>query len=341
MPELELHPEEVAADAQSIDQIAELVARCPAMRRLVELIRKIAPLDVPVVIHGETGTGKKQVARAIHRLSPRCDGPLVVVDFRAMAPEFVDRELFGQEGGHPGAFERAHRGTILLDGLAELPLDFQPKLVRVLESHELRRLRGSEAIALDMRIIAASDRDLAAEVSRGRFRADLYYRLSVIHLALPPLRRRREDIPALLHAALEEPELAARSGRKILAPDAVAALSAYAWPGNVRELKNVVWQVVASSDAEAIRASHLPPYLRSRSRSQPALSSERLLFKDAKEQLLQQFEREYLIQLLRRCDGNLSHAARESGLHRKSIERLVSRYQLDPRRMKPVAGVRG
>ncbi|XXF78531.1 sigma 54-interacting transcriptional regulator [Myxococcaceae bacterium GXIMD 01537] len=331
------------AEPDADGELCGMVGQGPKMRQVFGLIRKTAPMDVSVILQGETGTGKELVARAIHELSRRGKGPLVVLDCGAIPPELIESELFGHEKGaftgavseRPGAFERAHGGTIFLDELGELRLDLQPKLLRVLENREVRRVGGNDVIAVDCRVIAATNRDLVKEISAGNFREDLYFRLSVITIHLPPLRQRREDIPLILKRALADPEVVARHGRKHLSPEALGLLMAYGWPGNVRELVNVLSHVLTFSEGEEIEPAHLPPRVRGQAREGPLSFNEHLSYKDAKEQLLENFEREYVTSVLARCEGNLSRAARESGLHRKSIERLVKKYQLDAKGMKP------
>ncbi|PTL84618.1 sigma 54-interacting transcriptional regulator [Vitiosangium sp. GDMCC 1.1324] len=335
--------EEVTVEPDREGELCGLVGQSVKMRQVFALIKKIAPMDISVIIGGETGTGKELVARAIHELSGRKKGPMVVLDCGAIPPNLIESELFGHEKGaftgamtaRPGAFERAHGGTIFLDELGELRLDLQPKLLRVLENREVRRVGGNDIIEVDCRVIAATNRDLVKEIAAGNFREDLFFRLSVINLQLPPLRERREDIPLILKRALADPELLAQHGRKNISPEALALLMAYAWPGNVRELMNVLSHVLAFSDGEAVMPEHLPPRVRGQEREGPLSFNEHLTFKDAKEQLLENFEREYVTSVLTRCEGNLSRAARESGLHRKSIERLVKKYQLDAKGMKP------
>jgi DNA-binding NtrC family response regulator len=335
--------EEVTLEPDRDGELCGLVGQSVKMRQIFALIKKIAPMDVSVIIGGETGTGKELVARAIHELSGRKKGPLVVLDCGAIPPNLIESELFGHEKGsftgamtsRPGAFERAHGGTIFLDELGELRFDLQPKLLRVLENREVRRVGGNDTLEVDCRVIAATNRDLPKEIAAGNFREDLFFRLSVINLHLPPLRERREDIPLILKRALADPELVARHGRKRISPEALALLMAYAWPGNVRELMNVLSHVLAFSEGEEVLPEHLPPRVRGQVREGPLPFNEHLTFKDAKEQLLENFEREYVTSVLTRCEGNLSRAARESGLHRKSIERLVKKYQLDAKGMKP------
>ncbi|REG27927.1 DNA-binding NtrC family response regulator [Archangium gephyra] len=335
--------EEVTVEPDREGELCGLVGQSVKMRQVFALIKKIAPMDVSVIIGGETGTGKELVARAIHELSGRKKGPMVVLDCGAIPPNLIESELFGHEKGsftgamaaRPGAFERAHGGTIFLDELGELRLDLQPKLLRVLENREVRRVGGNDTLEVDCRVIAATNRDLPKEIAAGNFREDLFFRLSVINLQLPPLRERREDIPLILKRGLADPEVMARHGRKRISPEALSLLMAYAWPGNVRELMNVLSHVLAFSDGEEVLPEHLPPRVRGQQREGPLPFNEHLTFKDAKEQLLENFEREYVTSVLTRCEGNLSRAARESGLHRKSIERLVKKYQLDAKGMKP------
>src|SRR4051812_37103180 len=209
---LEFKPidEEVTIEPDSDGQLEGMVGQSPKMRQIFGLIKKIAPMDVSVVIQGETGTGKELVARAIHELSPRKKGPLVVLDCGAIPPNLIESELFGHEKGsftgaisaRPGAFERANGGTIFLDELGELRFDLQPKLLRVLENREVRRVGGNEVQEIDVRVIAATNRDLVKEIQTGNFREDLYFRLSVINIQLPPLRQRREDIPHIIRKEL-------------------------------------------------------------------------------------------------------------------------------------------
>ncbi len=333
--------EEVTVEPDREGQLCGMVGHSVKMRQTFGLIRKIAPMGVSVIIQGETGTGKELVARAIHELSGR-KGPLVVLDCGAIPPNLIESELFGHEKGsftgataaRPGAFERAQGGTIFLDELGELRSDLQPKLLRVLENREVRRVGGNDTIAVDVRVVAATNRDLPKEIQSGNFREDLYFRLSVITIQLPALRQRREDIPHIVRRALEDPEVVARHGRKRLTPQASAMLMAYQWPGNIRELMNVVSHVLTFSEGEDIDITHLPARVQGQQKDQPLPFNEHLSFKDAKEQLLESFEREYLTQVLKRCDGNISRAARDSGLHRKSIERLVKKYALDARAMR-------
>jgi DNA-binding NtrC family response regulator len=343
------------AHAPSIDDqpLGGMIGASEPMQQLFRIIRRIAPLDLSVLVQGETGTGKELAARAIHDLSPRRHAPFLVVDCGGIAPNLIESELFGHEKGaftgasssRPGAFERAQGGTILLDELGELTLDLQPKLLRVLESREVWRIGGNEVIPLDVRLIAATNRDLTGAIASGAFREDLYYRLAVINLSIPPLRRRREDIPELVDHLLAHEQQGPRTGPKRLTDDALRALGNYAWPGNVRELRNVVSQLLAFSDQPLIDVDQIPTSLKESTGAKPDLHLEgqfQLLgpgddfpsFKEAKERLLATFERGYIEATVRRAGGNISRAARTSGLHRKSIERLIKKHGLNPREAK-------
>jgi DNA-binding NtrC family response regulator len=317
---------------------AGMVGRSPRMREVFGLLKKVAPMDVSVIVTGETGTGKELVARALHDESPRRKGPFVVLDCGSIPENLIESELFGHEkgaftgaiGGRVGAFERADGGTIFLDEIGELRLDMQPRLLRVLENREVRRVGGSQVASVDVRIVAATNRDLAKEVEEGAFREDLYFRLGVIHVQLPPLRARPEDVPWLIEHALSRPDVVSRHGQKRVTPAAMALLQSYSWPGNVRELVNVVSHLLTFADGPEVDVAHLPGRLRDEGGKHPA----QVAFHEAKERVLAKFEREYLVALLERCRGNLSEAARESGLHRKSIERLAKKHRLDARTLR-------
>ena len=334
--------DEIKLDPAGEEPLGEMVGASAKMRQIFGLLRRVAPMDVSVIITGETGTGKELAARAIHENSPRKRGPFVVLDCGAIPENLIESELFGHEKGsftgadraREGAFERAQGGTIFLDELGELRLDLQPKLLRVLEQREVRRVGGNDVIDIDVRVIAATHRDLQKEVQQGRFREDLFFRLAVINLHLPPLRQRSEDLGLIIEKVLTSPETVKRHGHKRLAPQTLAALTRYAWPGNVRELMNVISHLLTFAESDTIDVGALPARLVTEVRDGPLAFDERLSFKDAKDQLLEAFEREYLTTVLKRCGGNITRAARESGLHRKSIERLCKKYELDARELK-------
>ncbi len=298
-----------------------------AMRRVFAVLERIADKHVTVLVRGETGTGKDLVARAIHDASPRRELPFVIVDCGALAPEQIELELFGSdEGGEVrrGAYELADGGTVFLYEVAELPADLQPKLLRVLESGRFRRVGGSEERSADVRVIAASNRDLRDDVAAGSFREDLYFRLAVVSVELPALRERRDDIPALIEAFSRRlpPGMWRPPG-----PEAMARLLGYEWPGNVRELRNVVE-----------RSAYLSPDgvidLMASDRRQPgeprSVSFDpTLTFREQKERAVERFEEAYLHWLLERAGGNISRGAREADMDRKYLHKLLRRYGID------------
>jgi DNA-binding NtrC family response regulator len=369
--------EEVEIVPSRADHCAGLIGGNPRMREIYSIIEKIAPTATTVVIDGETGTGKEVVAQAIHSLSPRARNDLVVFDCGAVPPNLIESELFGHEKGsftgavmtRQGLFEQADGGTLFLDELGELPLDLQPKLLRALEQREVRRVGSAKASKVDVRIIAATNRNLEDEVRAGRFRQDLFYRLSVVRLHLPALRDRVDDIPLLIQHFLENGAFNRKPNApsvRTVARDAMAALQIYPWPGNVRELVNVVERAVSFCDSDSIELHDLPDYVRSarppptREPSQPGrrtstlplgtatvgaglaastntpaptppdeLFAEGVTFKDAKERWVASFERDYILRLLRRNNGNISHAARAADIDRKYFRKLMKKYDVE------------
>jgi DNA-binding NtrC family response regulator len=326
-----------------------------AMRELFAQLERLAASDVPVVLHGESGTGKELVAEELHRLGPRAKEPFVVFDCASVPPGLVESELFGHVkgsftgaiGDRAGAIEEADGGTLLLDEIGELRGELQPHLLRALERHQVRRVGSNQWRTVNVRILAATHRDLRAEVARGTFREDLYYRLMVVKLRIPSLRERPDDIPLLVQHFVDE--AAARRG---LDPDALMgafsvetmkALKAHPWPGNVRELRNFVERTIALADL----APAAPPDMHPREEGESAedasapssgsggeLPSAELLmpFKDARGRAVERFERTYLRDLMRRAGGVISKAARDAGMDRTQLQRLLTRYDLRPKR---------
>jgi DNA-binding NtrC family response regulator len=312
------------------DQFHGLVGSSAPMRALTARLAASAQSESTILIEGETGTGKERVADAIHSASRRAQGPFVVVDCGSLTVALTESELFGHERGaftgadqrRAGAFERARGGTVFLDEIGELPLALQPKLLRLLESRKVRRLGGQAEIPLDLRVVAATHQDLAVEVSRGRFREDLYYRLAVIKVRVPSLRERRDDIPQL--ASLFIRQLGADPGA-YLTPTALAALVEHDWPGNVRELHNEIERAVTllrpikpNRPTPADPATILP--LSGVDLSRPLGENKRRLMED--------IERLYLPAVIARCGGNLTEVARQSGMDRVSIYRIMHRLGL-------------
>jgi DNA-binding NtrC family response regulator len=334
------------------ERYGDIIGRDRSMREIYTILEKISPTDATVVIEGETGTGKEVVARTVHQQSRRRDGPFIVFDCGAVPENLIESELFGHEKGsftgaigtRQGVFELAHGGTVFLDELGELQLDLQPKLLRVLEQREVKRIGGVKPIKVDVRIVAATNRDLEEEVRAGRFREDLFYRLSVVRVRLPALRERMDDVEILARHFLAQGSFNRdRLGtRKVhgFTADALERLRQYPWPGNVRELHNVVERAVSFAEGDLIEPQDLPDHIAhprgpelfsgetNPSIQLPEARSELLggTFKDAKEQWVSSFEADYIAGLLRKNRGNISHAAREADIDRKYFRKLMKKY---------------
>jgi DNA-binding NtrC family response regulator len=303
----------------------KVVAESSSMRSVLELLEPLARAEVTVTLIGETGTGKDVLARTIHQQSPRKNGPFVVFDCGAVAPNLAESELLGHErgaftgavGAHVGAFERAHGGTLFLDEIGELPLELQTRLLRLLGNSSVRRVGGTQDRAFDVRIVAATNRDLQMEVQAGRFRRDLYFRLAAAVVQVPPLRKRSEDIPALASRLLED----LGHGEVRIAPDALGALMSRQWHGNVRELKNTLACAIAFLDGSLLEARHL---------AVPAPSEPE---QAAVEQLplgglrLAAIERAAIEQTLRQTAGNKARAAELLGIAPSTLYEKLKKYQ--------------
>jgi DNA-binding NtrC family response regulator len=308
-----------------------LIGSGVAMQKVFETIQKVAETDLSVLIRGESGTGKELVAQALHNRSSRKNRPFITVNCAAISRELVESELFGHEKGsftgadsrRLGRFEAADGGTIFLDEIGDMPLETQAKVLRVLQEKKLERVGSTESIDVDVRVISATHRDLEQEVASDEFREDLYYRLKVVEIELPPLRDRSEDIPALAHRFLDQ--VAERLGRepKPLGPEALATLTRHAWPGNVRELRNVLEQAAVLSAGEQIEVGdlHLD------GRSAPAGAGDALpdgiSFGDAKRHTIESFERDFLLRALRENEGNVSRTAQSIGMVRQSLQQKI------------------
>jgi DNA-binding NtrC family response regulator len=307
-----------------------LVGASVDMRRIYTILERVAPTQGTVLIQGETGTGKELVARAIHEASPRAAEPFVTVDCGALAESLIESELFGHvrgsfTGAHsdrPGLFEQAHRGTLFLDEIGELPLSLQPRLLRVLESREVRRVGANRSTAVDVRVLAATHQPLERSVNEGRFREDLYYRLAVVELRVPPLRARPEDIP---HLAMVFYERFSDGGT--MPEDWGPILAQKSWPGNVRELRNFVerslalgWTPGTPSGPASARGS-VPPAGGSLARNPLDLP-----LKEARAEWGERFELEYLMSLMRRTAGNVTRASELAGVNRRTLQRMLASY---------------
>jgi two-component system, NtrC family, response regulator GlrR len=310
------------------EMFGPLVGVSPQMRELFSQLERIAPSDATVLIEGETGTGKEGVAESIHDASPRARERFVVVDCGAIPANLLESELFGHEQGaftgatdrRIGAFEEASKGTIFLDEIGELPQDLQPKLLRALESREIRRVGSTKTIKCDLRIIAATNRDLRTEVNKGTFRADLYYRLAVVKLELPPLRERKGDFPVLVDHLLRRIGAPPDVITNLTAPQFLAELAGAPWPGNVRELRNHLEQCVVFGERRS------PGVLATPHPSTTVDAS--LAYEVARRQAIDAFERAYVTALLARTSDNVAQAARDAGVNRAYLHRLLRRHGL-------------
>ena len=326
------------SQAKGLEDTGRLVGNSTLMLEVMQLIKRVAPTESNVLVYGESGTGKELVARLIHEASGRADRPFIPLDCGALHDSLLESELFGHEkgaftGAHaakPGLFEAANGGTIFLDEVSGMTGNLQARLLRVLQERHVRRVGGLRLTPVDVRVIAASNQDLEELCKRGTFRQDLYYRLNVIPIPLPPLRSREGDILLLANEFLTQFAQRGRPDGDLVAtidPSAADILMRYSWPGNVRELQNVMERAAVLVDGVTVTSRHLPERLVSSTEKeggQPEAAS----FKQAKQQAVETFEREFLIELLRRNDGHMSRAAREAGVDRKTIERMVKRHGL-------------
>ncbi len=329
-------------------KLDDFASSSPSMQRFLRLARRVVKGDSALLILGETGVGKERLARSIHSESSRASGPFITVNCGALPESLLESELFGHEEGaftgavraRRGYFELAHRGTIFLDEIGEMPLHLQVKLLRVLEDRSIRRVGSERPIEVDVRIMAATNRDLKIEMEHHRFRADLYYRLAVVTLTVPPLRERREDIPELARGFLDR--IRRQLGRPVTSfhPDAMEALLRHDWPGNVRELINAIERAVLLAAGNEIRSSDF------RSGESWAASAEgapsapprpqQARFEDyfgrplaeAREELASAFEKDYLERVLTRSGGRVGEAARLSGVNERTIYALMRRHGL-------------
>ncbi|KAB2906578.1 MAG: FHA domain-containing protein [Kofleriaceae bacterium] len=323
--------------------LAGLVGQSPPMRHLFEMIERFARSDATVLVRGETGVGKELIARAIHAASARRSGPFIVVDCGAIAAGLVESALFGHEKGAftgalkaaQGAFRAAHGGTIFLDELGELPLDLQPKLLRVLQEREVQPVGGEQTIPVDVRVVCGTNRDLAQEVAAGRFREDLLYRLQVVELTVPPLRARKGDIAALADHFLARIAERTKKPPKRLATDAISLCLEHDWPGNVRELEHAIEAAAVYAEGDEILARDLPMAGKVfRKKAEQALDSATSITADGApraglRETLGDIERDRLAETLVACGNNRSRAAKALGMSRGALLRRLKRYGLE------------
>ncbi|WP_348652744.1 sigma-54 dependent transcriptional regulator [Polyangium sp. 6x1] len=316
-----------AAEAREFE---EMVGASAAMKRATDMLERVAHLDTSVLITGESGTGKELAARALHRRSARRGGPFVAINCAAMPEALLESELFGHVRGaftdaraaRTGLFQKAHGGTLFLDEIGDMPLGLQPKLLRVLQERAVRPIGGDDEVAVDVRIVSATNRDLEAAVEERRFREDLYYRIHVVQVEMPPLRSRGTDILLLAQRFVEK--FAAATGRRVtcLSPAAADKLMSYTWPGNVRELSNCIERAVALATFEQIGAEDLPEKIRAHEAKHVVVATD-----DPAELLpLKEVERRYILRVLEAVRGNKTRAAEILKLDRATLYRKLARY---------------
>jgi two-component system nitrogen regulation response regulator NtrX len=319
---------------QTIESRYEIVGRSYAIKALLDKIEKVAPAPARVLITGENGTGKELVARATHRLSPRVEGPFVEVNCAAIPSELIESELFGHMKGsftgaiqdRAGKFELANRGTLFLDEVGDMSLAAQAKVLRVLEDGVVTRIGGSKPVSVDVRVIAATNKDLEHEIAEGRFREDLYYRLNVVPVSVPPLRDRREDIPQLVAHFADRLTRAEGVPPRGIGDDAVQRLTEYDWPGNVRELRNTVERLFILASGPRISAADVERLVGKRAAEQTSLGSlvECRTFEEFKDAA----ERAFLLAKLREANWNVSETARLLDMPRSNLYKKIERYGL-------------
>jgi len=334
---------EVEIDLSHDERYFDLIGKSVRMREIFAVLSKVAPSDLTVLVRGQTGTGKELVARALHSGSRRKEQPLVVQDCSAIPENLIESTLFGHERGaftgatdrRKGSFEQAEGGTIFLDEIGELSLALQPKLLRVLENREVKRVGGEKTIPVNVRVVAATNRDLRAMVNEGTFREDLYFRLSVVTVELPSLAERSEDVPLLAETFLEEfskRRFPGEDGRLTISKGAMARLESYPWPGNVRELRNTLERAAFLADQSELTVKDLMP---SSQKTPPAalpggtaeqFVDDEMPFKEAKQKVLDAFEPAYLKALLDKYGDNITKSAQAAGLTRYHLRELAKRY---------------
>ena len=314
-----------------------IIGTNPKMKEIFDLIAKVAPTPTTVLIRGESGTGKELVARAIHRHSDVKNQPLVTLNCTALSPSLLESELFGYKRGaftgayadRKGLFEKAHGGTMFLDEIGDMSLETQAKLLRTLQTGEIRAVGDMQTRTVSVRIIAATNRDLEKAIRESAFREDLYFRINTFTINLPPLRERIEDIPFLAEYFLQRARAKVNKRVESISPEALALLRSYSWPGNLRELENIIERAVVLSSSQVIEAEHLPLHVQDTSATKPKLG-----FKPGKSEAVDRFERQALAEYLLQADGNISAAARLANIPRRTFHRLMAKHHLSAQSMK-------
>ncbi len=332
--------ERLKRQTRGVYHFQTMISKSPRVRRVFDLIEQVGPTGSTVLVQGETGTGKELVAQAIHSADTRRSGPFIALNCAVLNDSLLESELFGHERGaftgaekrNIGRFEQAHGGTLLLDEVGDIPPLLQAKLLRVLQSGTFERLGGAETIKVDVRIVAATHRGLDEEVKMGRFRADLFYRLNVVKIELPPLRERTEDIPLLATHFLEKHRPAGGGSTTEISSEAMRSLVRYSWPGNIRELENAIKSGLTLAEGGVLGINDLPESVVPRSTSGPrtgALLDVNRPLPDLTDELISQVERDYFSKLLAMYKGNVARCARHSGLSRRSVTQKLSKLGLE------------
>ena len=319
---------------QKVSHEYELTGNSEVIMELKETISLVAPTNAWILIMGENGTGKELVARSIHKQSKRVNKPFVEVNCAAIPEELIESELFGHEKGaftgatekKRGKFDLAHEGTIFLDEVADMSMKAQAKVLRILQEKKYERVGGTKLIATDVRVLAATNKDLEKEMEEGRFRQDLFYRLNVIPLRVPPLRDRTEDIPLLVKRFLKDFSQKEGEPEKTISAEALAALMRHGWPGNVRELKNIVERLIIMKVGNVIELDDVPPFMKREPAPEPVPVEEAL---DSLREAKNAFEKQYIAGKLKEYDGNISRTAEAIGLERSNLHRKIKAYGLD------------
>lgn len=317
----------------------KIVGVSQAMKRVYEMISRVVDTDVTILLNGESGVGKEVVANAIHFNGQRRNRAFVKINCAAIPDTLLESELFGHEKGaftgatktHKGKFEQAHGGTLFLDEIGDMTLQTQAKVLRAIQEREFERVGGKEVLHSDVRIITATNRELSGEIKAGRFRTDLYYRLNVINIVIPPLRERKGDIPLLVNSFLHE--ICSRSGKRVkgISGEVMGIFTAYSWPGNVRELRNAVEHGIVLARSEIVEVNDLPPHLRGLRLAHvdgghglmPFVSGN---YRDCKDGVIEAFEKEFIGKALRDAGGNIALAARNSGMYRANFYQKMVKY---------------
>jgi DNA-binding NtrC family response regulator len=316
----------------------EIVGSSPSMVKIFDIIKKVAPTTTTILITGETGTGKELVANAIHVNSPRKLNPFIKINCAAIAETLIESELFGYEKGaftgavsnKPGRFELAHKGTLFLDEIGDLPREMQVKLLRAIQDHEFERVGGIQTIKVDVRLVAATNRNLQQDVKEGRFREDLFYRLNVMPIHVPPLRERKEDIPALVKYFVDK--FNRKLDRQITGADAevMELLKDHDWPGSIRELENLIERLVLMAKGGEIVMGDVPAELIEavEEKAQTAAPDEKRSIKELIREKTGDIEKQMIVRVLEECEGNISKAARQLGLSRRGLHLKLAKYNL-------------